>query len=794
MARFPLAVSLLFLAPLLALSSCSSESGAEAQAEADTQAAADHSAAGADTPSSSEPDGAAAPGATDTTKTGDSAAGPSDLGAGDPGTQTGPDTTGAPDTSPPVASSLDNFIDKVAGAVCDALLRCCNEDDIDTYFLPYMQVERMEPLGPTLPPAAELSPVDCPAKLKPAFELGPFGPWVRAAQDGLATFSVEAFDACLGAMASAECGEGMRDALFDSTCFGLAAPYAGQQRSFFERSQPPGGPCTILTDGAGGAFFGTCDPTVAFCCYARDDGEEGCKLPTEGASGVCTLASQLGEPCTLFPDPKICATGLSCGAEEKCISDSYEDLPDMAAGDTCGGASFTLVGSCKDSWCDLGGSDLCEPLKELGAGCVFAYECASEYCEAGACAELTMCSGNGQGPGEPGPQSELEAAADRLATWLTGRFDSADQAAQNSSYYKIQLQACEVDAPSMGTRVLYVEQASMGDLGNPYRQRLYVIEPVEGEGVKVRSSIFAFDDPEAVVGLCRGAVTWSESAFPVTERAGCAVTLTWNDQDFQGGTQGKQCASTLGGAAYATSEVTVEADRLLSWDRGFNDSDVQVWGATEGPYEFIRRDGDPTVHPQPDAGSSGDDTGATQPPITEDVAGGETCSDAPPLAEVSTARDPSTASPYSHYVSSRFGALDDLNPIDTSGKEPGCSLVYDAFGKEVVFKVALAPGQTLRTKLTMAPASRPGGLYMLDGCDPVTWLDKDASGMCGNEEYRSDGHCGSYGFSSCDPLEWDYFYPEIVNGAPTESRTFFLVVDEVAGDVAESFHLEWAIF
>ena len=48
------------------------------------------------------------------------------------------------------------------------------------------------------------------------------------------------------------------------------------------------------------------------------------------------------------------------------------------------------------------------------------------------------------------------------------------------------------------------------------------------------------------------------------------------------------CASDLRGAAYATSEVTITPQFVLSWDRGFDNTGKQVWGATEGPYVFLR--------------------------------------------------------------------------------------------------------------------------------------------------------------------------------------------------------------
>ncbi|MBK7852430.1 MAG: hypothetical protein IPJ66_15190 [Bacteroidetes bacterium] len=33
---------------------------------------------------------------------------------------------------------------------------------------------------------------------------------------------------------------------------------------------------------------------------------------------------------------------------------------------------------------------------------------------------------------------------------------------------------------------------------------------------------------------------------------------------------------------------TITANELISWDRGYNDKDEQVWGAEKGGYHFIK--------------------------------------------------------------------------------------------------------------------------------------------------------------------------------------------------------------
>ena len=177
---------------------------------------------------------------------------------------------------------------------------------------------------------------------------------------------------------------------------------------------------------------------------------------------------------------------------------------------------------------------------------------------------------------------------DRLAGFLIGQFDSADQAKGDPSFFAIQLRVCPVEAPALGARVLYVEQAAVESLAQPYRQRLYVLEQVDA--THARSRVFELADPSKTVGLCDDpAVQARFDPAGAIERAGCAVELTWDGQRFVGGTVGQGCESTLRGAAYATSEVTLDQDGLRSWDRGFDRAGTQVWGARAGAYVFVRR-------------------------------------------------------------------------------------------------------------------------------------------------------------------------------------------------------------
>ena len=187
---------------------------------------------------------------------------------------------------------------------------------------------------------------------------------------------------------------------------------------------------------------------------------------------------------------------------------------------------------------------------------------------------------------------------EQVTAMLTGHFDSSAQAASTPDYFDIHLTICPISAPNLGRHVLYVEQARADKLDQPYRQRLYVVEG--GERAEVVSRVFEFADPAPFTGFCsRG-----EGEHPVytdglaAEKVGCAVHLrpvSYASDElpatptiFGGGTVGQSCPSSLRGATYATSSVVLTANGLESWDQGFNGSGEQVWGATAGPYHFVR--------------------------------------------------------------------------------------------------------------------------------------------------------------------------------------------------------------
>ncbi len=184
------------------------------------------------------------------------------------------------------------------------------------------------------------------------------------------------------------------------------------------------------------------------------------------------------------------------------------------------------------------------------------------------------------------PETELQ----QLGAWLTGNFNSGEQALHDAGYFDIRLAAAIIWKEREDGIWIYLEQASAESIRRPYRQRIYhLYEPQPGQFV---SDVYTLPDPDSAVGSWEHPDMLDEfGPGDLSLRMGCSVFLQMNDeQQYVGGTQGKDCNSSLNEASYATSEVVVTANGIDSWDRGFNAADEQVWGAQEGPYQFRRKE------------------------------------------------------------------------------------------------------------------------------------------------------------------------------------------------------------
>lgn len=184
---------------------------------------------------------------------------------------------------------------------------------------------------------------------------------------------------------------------------------------------------------------------------------------------------------------------------------------------------------------------------------------------------------------EPAARPNVE----RVAALLTGVFSSAEQARVEPAYFEVRLVVHPIWSERSDGPWLYVEQAMATALDRPYRQRVYHLV---ADGEAVVSEVYELPDPARAVGCFREEQPLAELApADLLRRAGCEIVLVpVGGDEFQGSTLGSACPSSLNGAAYATSQVVLRDGLLASWDRGFDAAGRQVWGATDGAYEFLR--------------------------------------------------------------------------------------------------------------------------------------------------------------------------------------------------------------
>lgn len=186
-------------------------------------------------------------------------------------------------------------------------------------------------------------------------------------------------------------------------------------------------------------------------------------------------------------------------------------------------------------------------------------------------------------------QKRVAPNLDRLAVMMQGSYSNEAQSRRDTSYFDIRLRIARIWQHRTDAIWLYVEQSLASLQTKPYRQRVYRLKQVSD--TTFENAVFTLRDPMRFMGEWRKEnLLKNLTPDSLAERMGCAVILyKRRDGTFAGGTVGTSCPGDLRGAAYATSEVIVLPNKMISWDRGFDRTGRQTWGSVRGGYEFIKK-------------------------------------------------------------------------------------------------------------------------------------------------------------------------------------------------------------
>jgi hypothetical protein len=165
---------------------------------------------------------------------------------------------------------------------------------------------------------------------------------------------------------------------------------------------------------------------------------------------------------------------------------------------------------------------------------------------------------------------------------------------------------------------------------------------------------------------------------------------------------------------------------------------------------------------------------------------GETCLAAADLIAASVPKVSADAG-YAFRVDAPYGKVNNYSPYNGDPEPPNCSVVYSVPGNDVVYAVTLNPGQKIDLQVSLDVSRAQASVYVLDTCDPPTIRDGDKTGSCGSNEFNVSS-CGAI---SCDPAKMTFLHPLMIEGVPTQTRQFWIVVDKGPGLDAANFHLDW---
>lgn len=178
---------------------------------------------------------------------------------------------------------------------------------------------------------------------------------------------------------------------------------------------------------------------------------------------------------------------------------------------------------------------------------------------------LAACA-TAPGPGPGGTVPDM----DRVASWLTGRFES--QPGPGESVRRM------IAVPILGEeagRWIYVAQWRVAT-GELERQFVYRLGKA-GErviAVDIYAVTQALDnpidpEPAALAGIPRESLE---------RRTGCRIQLSPDGLSYAGGTRGRDCPADYRGAERLRIELTVREDEVREWLQGYDGEGNRLWG------------------------------------------------------------------------------------------------------------------------------------------------------------------------------------------------------------------------
>lgn len=146
--------------------------------------------------------------------------------------------------------------------------------------------------------------------------------------------------------------------------------------------------------------------------------------------------------------------------------------------------------------------------------------------------------------------------------------------------------------------IFYTQQGEYYDnIFYPYRQRIY---KTKNEGTHILLEINTIDIPYTILqDTPKGEhPTFTLDTTQIKSelfqpKQGCDIKIIKvyqkdNTPILYGSTNQNDCVASFNGSTYTQVEFLILPIGLISWERGYNENDEQVWGPEQSPYLFMK--------------------------------------------------------------------------------------------------------------------------------------------------------------------------------------------------------------
>ncbi|RMF22631.1 MAG: chorismate mutase [Cyanobacteria bacterium J083] len=188
--------------------------------------------------------------------------------------------------------------------------------------------------------------------------------------------------------------------------------------------------------------------------------------------------------------------------------------------------------------------------------------------------------------------AEMSVAAhiQAVVNHLVGKMDTSRQAIANPQRANVQMTTCRVnvkdkDKQNSLTQYLYQEQAIVGKLNQPYRQRFLAITPGKNPS-EIISFSYKPNNPAQWINFCQVPLPQRNLTTDLLGESVCRVILKPLINVYIGVTPPEGCPTTARGAVKITNRILLHAQGMDTWDRGFDKEGKLVFGAKDEAYQF----------------------------------------------------------------------------------------------------------------------------------------------------------------------------------------------------------------